>query len=544
MTAPWLSVYAALIAGASAYFLWKRLHRYLRYFQQEEYDGRRLVRWYLEKRAFDRRGSTVAAGGLVLSGISHWLLLFAGQTLASLGLCWIARSEENPVGHGKIRLNLTARARRIRNWSFGLLVAGLLLMQAIALLTPYPLAWMWFFQIVLLQACPFALIAGNWLLRPFERREQDRYLQEANETFRRLRPYTIGITGSYGKTSTKVLLSQIMDQALAPTFTTPKSINTLMGITREIRERLTPAHRYAVIEMGAYNRGSIQRLCALTPPDAAIVTVVGLMHLERFGSQENIVLAKSELAQAVPEAGVLVCNGDNEGARRIAEMYPKATTLFYGSDVSRGAIDCRIGHMETTPQGTGFSFVWRGETYQGFTPQLGRPALENLAAAFTMACALGADPQYVLAIARNLKPEKNRLEPTRQGKAVVLNDAYNSNPVGFQSALEVFAAMPGQRRFLVTPGMVELGPVQADENRKIARQAAGVCDQVYLVGDVNRAAWEQGLREGGLPEGQVHCFPHRDLALAQLFGAETNLGEDVILIENDLPDLYEGSVRF
>ena len=209
----------------------------------------------------------------------------------------------------------------------------------------------------------------------------------------------------------------------APTFWTPKSINTVMGVTREIRERMKPHHKWAIMEMGAYNVGSIQRLCDFTPPKAAIITVVGIMHLERFGSAENVYRAKSELAKNVPADGVLVCNGDDPGARRMAKENPKATTLLYGID-SEDA-DCRMTDITETADGSTFTVHWKGRAYTGSTGLLGKPMLSNLLGAFTMAAALGVHPDVLLAVVRNIKPTENRLEVKRVGDVTWINDAYN-----------------------------------------------------------------------------------------------------------------------
>ncbi|MEZ4536306.1 MAG: Mur ligase family protein [Cyanobacteriota/Melainabacteria group bacterium] len=129
--------------------------------------------------------------------------------------------------------------------------------------------------------------------RSCEKSLQENFANQARAVLKDIDPTVIGITGSYGKTSTKILLKDIIG-AVYPTFSTPGSVNTYMGVTRKIREEMKPEHKFAVIEMGAYYEGSIKRMCSLTPPRCGIVTTVGLAHLERFGSQETIYRAKSE----------------------------------------------------------------------------------------------------------------------------------------------------------------------------------------------------------------------------------------------------------
>ena len=518
-------------------FCSRRLLRYLQAFQQDAYLRQRLISWWVSSRAFDTRATIALAGVAVCAGIGLPVLasLAGGVALAILAL-----REEDPRRRAKLRLVMTSRAQRIY-WTACASVAGATFAVFAVVPSVFGVA---ICCIVLAQALPLLLLLADAALTPSERYHQQQYRKEAVQRWQQVAPYTIGITGSYGKTSTKDALGRILRASLAPTFWPPKGTNTLMGITRSIRESLSQHHDYAVVEMAAYGKGSIKRLCEFTPPDAAIITMIGTAHLERFGSREAVLHAKSELAQAVPADGILVCNGDDAGTRRIAEMYPKKTTLLYGFD---GAdLDCRITHCQTAAGrdrvGTEYTFEWQGVSYQGFTPLIGNPAISNLAAAFTMACTLGADPAYVIAVARHLQPVGNRLQIEQAAGVTYLHDAYNSNPVGFSAALDILEQIPAKRRILVTPGMIELAGDQADEHIRIGRRAAQVCDAVHIVGDTNRDALLSGLRDGGLPRERAATFPTRDAALAAL--REGAAEGDAVLIENDLPDLYEAKGRY
>jgi UDP-N-acetylmuramoyl-tripeptide--D-alanyl-D-alanine ligase len=294
--------------------------------------------------------------------------------------------------------------------------------------------------------------------------------------------------------------------------------------------------------MGAYGIGSIQRLCGLTPPKAAIVTAVGIMHLERFGSEENVFIAKSELAQAVPEDGILVCNGDNPGARRMAEANRKSTTLLYGLDPTSGPLDCCATEILFTSEGTKCVVQWKGEAFHVQTPLLGRPALSNALAAFTMACALGASPAYAAAALGNLQPVDNRLVLDRKGSVSFIRDAYNSNPTGFSAALEILHTIEGKRKILLTPGMVELGDRQYKENELIAEKAAKVCDLIVVISPVNRDALLSGLTKAEYPKERTIVVETRAQAFTYL--TQHQIPGDLVLIENDLGDLLEGEVKF
>ncbi|HEY4831399.1 MAG TPA: cyanophycin synthetase, partial [Waddliaceae bacterium] len=158
------------------------------------------------------------------------------------------------------------------------------------------------------------------------------------------------------------------------------------------------------------------------------------------------------------------------------------------------------------------------------------------------ACALGGQPDYVLAAIANLEIVDNRLQIQKEGDAVFLRDAYNSNPLGFTSALEVMRALPGNKRILMTPGIIELGQEQYSENEKIGRRAAAVCDCAIIVNEENRKALENGLREGGMSNEKIFFCSTRKEALDKLNHVLRK--DDIVLIENDLPDLYEAKTKF
>jgi UDP-N-acetylmuramoyl-tripeptide--D-alanyl-D-alanine ligase len=536
----------AIVASSVILFYVRRSLRYLQFFQQEEYNSQRFVNWWLEKRAFDTRGSLVAliTGGISMAVAAYLWGTVAVSLLGGMVLIAAAWTEDDPRKVGKIKLNMTDRLTAIYQLSialYSLVVIGILTLIVCFGFGAAPILWL--VTLTLIQSTPLWIMLANAMLWPAEEKKQQAFLSEAKEILADYDPYVIGITGSYGKTSTKAILGSLLE-AIEPTFWTPGSINTEMGITRQIRENLKRQQRLAIIEMGAYQMGSISKLCRLTPPDAGLVTAVGVMHLERFGGAENIYKAKCELPKALPAEGLLVCNGDNPGARQMATDCPKARTLLYGLEPNLGHLDCWMSDIVATMQGTTFNLHWQEQIYPGFTKLLGVPMLSNLVGAFAMCCALGKSPEYVMAAIRSIEPANNRLNLRKNGDGFILDDSYNSNPIGFVSALEVLGTLAGGRKILMTPGMVELGEIQAAENRQAALKAAEICDLVILVGDTNRAALRSGLNDGGLPAAQILEFDNRDLALAHLMDAKFRQPGDLILIENDLPDLYEAEAKF
>jgi UDP-N-acetylmuramoyl-tripeptide--D-alanyl-D-alanine ligase len=518
-----------LIAVPFAYLVWRRLLAYLRYFQQEGYEHLRFIRWVKFRSLLDPALWLSVASGLLLARFPPVAVagFCAGTTL-------LAVLQPDPRRSGKITLKVTWRATRVLAVA---LVLGVVLWVAVLVSYPGPEAAAALIASAVVAALiPLVLIVANAILAPYERHVQQTYEAEAARRVREIRPFIVGITGSYGKSSTKAILAHIL-QFEGPTLAASGSINTLMGVTRHIREELVFGHQFMVVEMGAFKTGSIRRLCQLTPPAAGIITAVGDMHLERFGSADEIVRAKSELASAVPAGGLLVVNADSPGAVRIARGATHCRVKLYG-ETSTENLDTRLEQVRFTRQGTSFVLRTREAAFSCFTPLLGRPIILNIAGAVTLATAAGVNPELAVAVLRTLKPVSNRLEVVEERGVTWIRDAYNSNQLGFRAALEVVAALPAARRFLATPGVIELGPEQFDVNRALSREAAAVCDSTLVVAEANREAFIAGHRDAGR-EARLVPVPSRSEAFRWL---RHRLKEgDAVILENDLPDLYERS---
>jgi UDP-N-acetylmuramoyl-tripeptide--D-alanyl-D-alanine ligase len=526
---PGRSVWPLLIAAPFAYLVWRRLLAYLRYFQQEGYEHLRFIRWVKLRSLLDPALWLSVASGLLLARFPAVAVagFCAGTTL-------LAVLQPDPRRSGKITLKLTWRATRVLAVA---LVLGVALW--IAVLASYPgskSAAALIASAVVAALIPLVLIVANATLAPYERHVQQTYEAEAARRVREIRPFIVGITGSYGKSSTKAILAHIL-QFEGPTLAASGSINTLMGVTRHIREELVFGHQFMVVEMGAFKTGSIRRLCQLTPPAAGIITAVGDMHLERFGSADEIVRAKSELASAVPAGGLLVVNADSPGAVRIARGAAHCRVMLYG-ETSTEDLDTRLEQVRFTRQGTSFVLRTREAAFSCFTPLLGRPIILNIAGAVTLATAAGVNPELAVAVLRTLKPVSNRLEVVEERGVTWIRDAYNSNQLGFRAALEVVAALPAGRRFLATPGVIELGPEQFDVNRALSREAAAVCDSTLVVAEANREAFVAGHRDAGR---EARLVPVQSRSEAFRWLRDRLREGDAVILENDLPDLYERS---
>ncbi len=517
-------------------FSFLRMKRELHMLQLNSYMNERYGRWLKEKNRPDYREllPIAAAGPLFIGGNVGF---FVALLLWVLAYSMMLRGHEKKPA--KKPLDLTKRARRLFLTALLLyFVPALLLVLVIMSNQAVPL-YLKGITICILTAMPFAaslfMLAANSLLHPFEERMKAKYFREAQERIREnpglLR---IAITGSYGKTSVKHILNQILEEKYY-TLMPPGSYNTPMGITRVIREELKPVHQAFVTEMGAKLPGDIAELCRLVQPQYGILTAIGPQHLETFKTVETIVATKSELLDALPEDGVAVLNFDDENIRANAGRV-KGKVISYG--LHGADLDYRATEISYHNRGSRFQVVAAdGETVEFKTKLLGEHNIYNIVAAVAMARQLGIGMEKAKGAVAMLPPVDHRLElKTTQNGLIIIDDAFNSNPVGAKKAMEVLALMEGGRKFLITPGLVELGDKEAEENRAFGMEAAKACDYAALVGIKQTQPIREGLLAAGFPEDRV--FMAQDLTAANTYVYGRAKAGDIILYENDLPDTY------
>lgn len=392
---------------------------------------------------------------------------------------------------------------------------------------------------LLLIATPALMLAADIVNRPIEAAISRWYYNDAKRILRSMPDLKIiGITGSFGKTSTKNYLYRLLSEQYNVVMT-PGNYNTTLGVVRTIREHLKPYHQVFIVEMGAKQRGDIKEICDLVHPSIGIVTAVGEMHLETFRSVDNIFQTKFELIDALPHDGLGVVNLDSEhiAARYGSSHCPMAT---YGVESVKA--DYRASGIQYTPTQTSFDVVFRGEKREDYTTRLaGRGNILNLMAAIAVADYLDIAESLQKRAIRQIEQIEHRLSVKRfAGGVTILDDAYNSNPAGAKMALEVlrdFELKEGARRIVVTPGFVELGERQEALNRELGRQMAEACDIAIVVNRTNREALTAGLRDKGFAEAQTQVVD--SLGEAQAFLSKTLRVGDVVLYENDLPDSFK-----
>lgn len=341
----------------------------------------------------------------------------------------------------------------------------------------------------------------------------------------------IGVTGSYGKTSVKSCLGQLLSVRY-DTLITPESYNTPMGVVRTVRERLKAAHSVFVCEMGARRVGEIKELCDLVRPQHGIITAVGNQHLETFRTPENVLKTKFELADALPPDGYLFLNGDSEPIRA---HLPDLRRPFITYGLSEGCT-FRAADIESSLNGTAFTLCCPdGSEYRFRMKLIGLHSVLNVTGALAVCLTFGIPAEELAPAVRRLEAVPHRMQ-LLPGDVTYIDDAYNSNPAGCRAALETLALFDACR-ILVTPGMVELGSDMEKCNRAFGAQAAKVCDEVFLVGEAQAVPIRKGLLDAGFPEAKIHVVRTLRDALNGVRAVRTDK-KKIVLLENDLPDNY------
>lgn len=382
---------------------------------------------------------------------------------------------------------------------------------------------------------PLLVLVATWATYPIEEGIKRWYFNQAKRILEsRTDLIKIGITGSYGKTTCKFILGTILNEKYNVCIT-PRSYNTPMGITRVVREQLLPEHEVFIAEMGARYAGDIDELCDLVAPSIGWLTAVGKQHMETFGSQEDINNTKYELIASLPSEGAAFFNGDNqicvELSKRIVAVKEK---LSYGlntrDEVYMRAVDVTVG-----PQGSVFTLIAQdGQSIECFTRLLGAHNILNITGAATIARYMGLTMQQIANGIRRIEPVEHRLQLI-PGAVTVIDDAFNANPDGARAAMEVLRGFPG-RRIVVTPGMVELGEEEDEQNRILGELIAQSADFAILVGKKRALQIKKGMEDQNFDTENIFVVNSLEEATAVL-GSLTK-PKDVVLFENDLPDNY------
>ena len=500
-------------------YLWASMRYSVQMFQQNSYRVERYNRWLKQTGEWHSRMNIAALLAAVCFAFTCHIAALAifGAWMLVIAIAEFSIKYKIPVVY-------TMRVKR-------LFITRLILTFAVVALV-HTYAEKYTLVAMMLLALDYWTILANLINRPIEAAITRWYYNDAKRMLRAMPNLKIiGITGSFGKTSTKHFLYRVLSEKYN-VLMTPGNFNTTLGVVRTVREHLKPHHEVFIVEMGAKQRGDIKEICDLVHPHMGIVTSVGEMHLETFGSVENVARTKFELIDALPAGGFGIVNIDSEAAfNHIKANGIKVAT--YAIDSCEA--DFRATDVVYSAQRTTFSV----ENGDYATHLLGRGNILNITAAVAVAERMGISIEARRRGVKQLEQVEHRLSMRCSGGITILDDAYNSNPTGARMALEVLSGFEtAGAKYVVTPGFVEMGAKQYDNNRVFGMDiAASKADGVIVVNEVNRAAITAGLEAAGYDMARVAIVASFKEAMAEL-QPRLKAG-DVVLYENDLPDSFK-----
>ena len=529
----------ALISVALALLLPLCTFKMLGALQQSGYDGKRFAAWT------KRKGNMVYSRFILLA----FLIALASAVLAvvfSFTQSWAAYIALLPFPvfvavycHAdkralKVPLDSTARAKRI----YALECICVFIASAILVVAVNALAYAIKIDLVThLRYLPLAVLPillpsllrlANAVDAPFSEAKNEKFLIPAREKLHAAECVKIGITGSFGKTSVKNFIAALLSQKYR-VFATPASYNTPLGIAKAIENVDLNEYDVFIAEMGARRAGDIAALCDMVAPDHCVITGICPQHVETFGSLENVIAAKGEILAGTKEGGYAFIAAD-ENTQKLDIAAAKLKKVLVGEHG-----ECGAHKIVLSERSIDFTLALGVAESKVHSKLLGEHNARNIALAAAVAYKLGLTREEIAAGIEKLDYVPHRLQLYAAGGVNILDDAYNANVVGAEEAVKALKAFSG-RKFVVTPGIVELGILEEGENAALGGKLVGL-DLVILVGATLVTAVKRGYLAAGGEAEKLTVVP--DLAAAQKILSETLQPGDTVLFLNDLPDIYQ-----
>lgn len=523
------TIECVIIALCFAALLTMSSYKLLGALQGCNYSGKKLLRWARKRNnmSFERL-TLLGLLCLLSSAIISLCFSFAGSWAAVVGLLPFALFFGLYIyADAKIALRVPAvRTKRFVRLEVVLFFVCAVVCYIIVTLLNFA-AYVWDEQLFyVLRYCPLAILPvillpliafSNLIAKVYEVPHNRTYIRRARERIASSGITVVGITGSYGKTSTKNILAAMLGKKFR-VLSTPRSHNTPIGISLAVNANELDKFDIFIAEMGARSVGDIAELCDICPPDYSLITGICAQHLETFESLDNIIKAKGEILAATKVRAYLAAD---------------CADYFKGAPCECERCNC-VSDVSADCEGTSFTLTLGGESVSVRTKLLGAHCADNIGLAAQLAFALGVPLADIAAAAEELEFVEHRLQLTKAGGINILDDGYNANVKGARAALDVLRTFGG-RKVVVTPGMVELGILEERENGELGNLLVGL-DLVILVGDTLVTPVKEGyLAAGGDPEKLVVRATLKD-AQAQLKSYLQS--GDTVLFLNDLPDIY------
>ncbi len=444
--------------------------------------------------------------------------------------------KKNLNNQNKIKFHITSRIKRLYLTEF--LIVFLLIFLLVVTK---------FSGIIVILICLTTLLIYyfiylvNIINKPIEKMVYYYYFNKAKRKLYSMnRLKVVGVTGSYGKTSSKNILSHILSCKYI-TRPTPKNLNTPYGLMITINNHLDKFDEILVAEMGAYVNGEIKNMCDFVKPKYGILTVIGEAHLETFKSRDNICRAKFELIEALDPNGACVLNLDDpyQVAYVKNELKNKVKIIWIGVDNKEAMFNAI--NIKSNKDGMNFDIIYKDSKYHVETKLLGVHNVYNILASIALGVELKVPISDMIV---KIMPVEHRLEIKKVNNITMIDDAYNSNPIGARNALNVLNMMDGIK-VVVTPGMIELGRDEKKLNYELGERIAKVSDYVILIGEKRSKDIKEGILKNNFKSEKIIILNKVTDAFLELEKIKSkNQDKEVYaLFENDLPDIYSEGVK-
>ncbi len=345
----------------------------------------------------------------------------------------------------------------------------------------------------------------------------------------------IGITGSYGKTSVKELLTQMLSQKFK-VVCTPKNTNSDIGISKFILTTDFSNIDVCIVEMGAYNKGDIKLVCDIVHPTIGILTAINPQHLSLFGSIKNIQETKYELLRAIPKTGLSITNADNPLCMEYVKEL-KSTVQTFGAEAENSP-RCLVESIKNQREKLEIHYAINlNDSIKKLSvdPQLiGEYQAMNIAPCILVAYHLSMTNEEVVAAVNSLTQPDQSIKIHTFGKTLIIDDTYNSNPDGFKAALDILGTFSSEKRkIVITRGMHELGSESKELHEKIGNEISFFADELIII----TPDFAEDIKQGVIEKYHTTVQDIFETEKLVEFIESLKHEEAVVLIENRIPDV-------
>lgn len=389
---------------------------------------------------------------------------------------------------------------------------------------------------------PFICYIGVFLSNPLVNFYKKKIFRQAAEKRKTLsKVLVIGITGSYGKTSTKEFLATILSEKFS-VLKTESNNNTEVGVANTILHKLDNSYDIFVAEMGAYKMGEIAKVAGIVKPSIGVLTGLGPQHLSLFGGMQNTQKAKYELIESLPDKGLAIFNGDNDAVRNLFRKCTKPKRLYTSDRLLEfsNISGIQAESVRYTNEGMEIKVHDENENSEVITTSLlGKHNATNLLGAITVARSVGMSFEEIRKGVKKLKPLSHTLQPMQGIKgSIVVDDSYSGNMHGVFAALEVLSRMKGNKKILILQPLIELGEVASKVHRDIGVKIGEICDYCIVVSQDYYSLLYQEATKNGMKKDTMFCIENPRQAFEKI--EQITNKRDIILIENRISkDLFD-----